>query len=251
MSDQDNRRQGQDGRAGRTDEERCSSTSRSGLPEPSGGPGSPRQPAQAGGNNLRDTTYGGRLGRPPEDPHAGESNPDPGRAYANSSTGRHSAADQNHGNDRGGDALEDSGNQGRGEYPVDSSAQHRYGQDFCGREDVRGGYASANNPSNHAVEAPSPELYSQYGLARQDHHQFQHAPEYHQLRSEQMRKLENEYREWRNQRYDKFSEDFNSWRSRSPAPSGAAAAGPAATHPPHIGGEPGVDSGGARTETDK
>jgi hypothetical protein len=196
MSDQDNRRPGQDRREWGPDDERRGAADRGGPP---GGSSGNRLQAdrQAGGYELSDNHYGGLSARGPQDPHAGQSNPDPARAYANSSTGGHFGYDQNGGNYPGRDASDDRGSQGPGGDLARSGAQHRYGPDRGGREEGQGGYASANNPDNHLVEMPSPELYSQYGLARQDSHGFQ--------------------REWRKERYNKFSEDFNSWRSKRSA----------------------------------
>lgn len=41
-----------------------------------------------------------------------------------------------------------------------------------------------------------------------------HDPDYHQWRTEQMRRLDEDYRLWRQDRYKKFTEDFDTWRSQ-------------------------------------
>jgi hypothetical protein len=227
MRDHDNGHQGQDRPERHPDHERRGAAGRGGPQAPGGRTGDyPQEAWQPGGDELVDNDFGGMSARTPQDPNAGQGNPDPALAYANSSTGGLFGYDQNRGNYRGRDALDERSPQSPLADPAKSSPQHGYGPDRGAPDEGQGGYASANNPDNHLVEMPSPELYSQYGLARQGGHEFQHDPEYHQWRSEQMRKLDSEYREWRKERYDKFSDDFNSWRSKRSASAGNAGAAP-------------------------
>lgn len=48
-------------------------------------------------------------------------------------------------------------------------------------------------------------------------------PDYHQWRSEQVRRLDDDYRSWRQDRYKKFSEEFDKWRSSRSEPAGNGA----------------------------
>lgn len=77
------------------------------------------------------------------------------------------------------------------------------GDHWHGRDDGRYGERYAGNLGGWS---PDP--------AGEHHGHGKHFdPDYHQWRSEQIRKLDSDYDDWRRERYTKFSDDFNNWRN--------------------------------------